>query len=177
MMKIPTIKNRIACSRDQLYRVALAWCSDPMLAEDLVQETIATGISKHEQLRDKEQLFAWLYSILNNNWYRHLRRKRSYDDLDEKTASDEAGPDAVCHELQLVMQVRQAVAILPLVERQVISLVDLEEFSYCDVAKILDIPIGTVMSRLHRARKNLLAKMDGINNDSTMTISHIRRVK
>jgi len=148
-----------------------------MLAEDLVQETIATSIDKSDQLRNEEQLFAWLYSIMNNKWYRYLRKNRFHDDLDEQIPCEKSGPLTVCQELQLVKQVRHAVAGLPLVERQVISLVDLEEFSYCDVAEVLDIPIGTVMSRLHRARKNLLVKMDHFTDESTVAISRIRRVK
>lgn len=178
MTKIKTsLESKIAGSRDRLYRVALAWCGDQMLAEDLVHETMAIGISKCHQLRDKEQLFSWLYSILNNNWCRHLRKNKHHDDLDDQAPSEDSGPYTVCQELQLVNQVRKAIAVLPVVERQVISLVDLEEFSYCEVAKALDIPIGTVMSRLHRARKNLLTKMDNYTLKSTMTKSHIRRVK
>jgi len=174
---IPSIKNRIADSRGRLYRVALAWCGDQMLAEDLVQETIATSIDKSDQLRNEDQLFAWLYSILNNKWYRHLRKNKYHDDLNEQIPCENSGPSTVCHELQLVNQVRDAITKLPIVERQVISLVDLEEFSYCDVAKALDIPIGTVMSRLHRARKNLLIRMDSFTDEPTMTVSHIRGVK
>jgi len=60
------LKNKIADSRGRLYRAALAWCGDKMLAGDLVQEAIATSIDKSEQLRNEDQLFAWLYSILNN---------------------------------------------------------------------------------------------------------------
>jgi RNA polymerase sigma-70 factor (ECF subfamily) len=65
-----------------------------------------------------------------------------------------------CQELELVNRVRNVVASLPVEQRQVISLVDLAELSYCEVAEALDVPIGTVMSRLHRARKNLLNKLD-----------------
>jgi RNA polymerase sigma-70 factor (ECF subfamily) len=155
-----SLKHRIADSRDRLYRVALAWCGDPMLAEDLVQETLANGIANRHQLRDEKRLFAWLYSILNNNWRGHLRARKFHDALDEQLPSDEAGPRGNCQEMEIVCRVRQAVASLPTDQRQVISLVDLEEFSYCDVAQVLDIPIGTVMSRLHRARKNLLSRLD-----------------
>jgi len=172
-----TIKNKIASSRDRLYRVALAWCGDQMLAEDLVQETIATSIAKSDQLRNEDQLFAWLYTILNNNWYRHLKKKKAHDDLDEQIASEESGPCSVCQELLIVEQVRQVIATLPAVERQAISLVDLEDFSYCEVAKVLDIPIGTVMSRLHRARKNLLAKMDNLANEPSLSADYLCRVK
>lgn len=156
----PALKRRIADSRDRLYRVAFSWCGDEMLADDLVQEAIETGISKRQQLRDESKLFQWLYRILNNTWYAHLRKDRPHDILDDDTPSDGMGPCSSCQELELVTQVRMAVASLPKDQRQVISLVDLAELQYGEVAEVLDIPIGTVMSRLHRARKELLARID-----------------
>ena len=172
-----SLKSRIADSRDRLFRVALAWCGDPMLADDLVQETLANGIANSHQLRDEKRLFAWLYSILNNNWRGHLRARKNHDMLDEQLPADEAGPRGNCQELELVCQVRAAVASLPIEQRQVISLVDLEEFSYCEVAQALDIPIGTVMSRLHRARKSLLAKLDGCVTEAGAGKKHMHVVK
>lgn len=171
------LKNKIALSRDRLYRVALAWCSDAMLAEDLVHETITTGIDKCQQLRDEDQLFSWLYSILNNKWYRHLQKRKNHDDLNEQIPSEESGPYTSCQVSQLIYQVRHAISRLPVVERQVISLVDLEEFSYSDVASALDIPVGTVMSRLHRARKNLLNIIDQQKTGHYRRKNHLHRVK
>jgi RNA polymerase sigma-70 factor (ECF subfamily) len=172
-----SLKGRIAESRNRLYRVALAWCGDEMLADDLVQETMANGIVNLKQLRDERRLFAWLYSILNNNWRLYLRRKKNHDELDEQLCGDEFGPAGTYRQLEIVRRVRSAVVCLPIEQRQVISLVDLEEFSYCDVAKILDIPIGTVMSRLHRARKNLLSQLDKPAVDATNNKPHMRIVK
>ena len=172
-----SLKGRIAEARNRLYRVALAWCGDEMLADDLVQETMANGIVNIKQLRDESRLFAWLYSILNNNWRLHLRRNKNHDELNEQLRCDENGPFGDCHELEIVMQVRSAVASLAIEQRQVVSLVDLEGFSYCDVAEVLDIPIGTVMSRLHRARKNLLSKLESPDLQSGTGREHIRIVK
>ena len=171
------LKGRIAEARNRLYRVALAWCGDEMLADDLVQETMTNGIVNIKQLRDEKRLFAWLYSILNNNWRLHLRRNKQHDELDEQLHSEDNGPFGDCRELEIVTQVRSAVASLPMEQRQVISLVDLEEFSYCDVAQVLDIPIGTVMSRLHRARKNLLSRLDCPDFQPATGREHIRIVK
>ena len=156
-----SVKTRVAESRARLYRVALAWCGDEMLADDLVQDTVISAIANIRQLRDERRLFAWLYTILNNNWRQHLRRQKCHDELDEQIPGEGNEPLGCCHELEVVARVRRAVATLPAEQRQVVSLVDLEEFSYCDVAEILDIPIGTVMSRLHRARKNLVVALDG----------------
>ena len=164
-MKIPycparSLKCRIVDSRERLFRVALAWCGDPMLADDLVQETLSAGLNKRSQLRDKARLFAWLYSILNNQWNSYLRSKKGNIALDEQLPSEARGPAEDCEQLDIVKRVRQAVATLPIIERQVITLVNLEEMSYAEVAMALDIPIGTVMSRLHRARKHLLERME-----------------
>ena len=65
----------------------------------------------------------------------------------------------------MIMRVRRAVATLSIELREVIALVDLEELAYCEVAEVLNIPIGTVMSRLHRARKNLLSHLDNPATD------------
>lgn len=151
---------QIVDARERLYHVALSWCGNEMLADDLVQETLTAGITKRSQLRDENHLFAWLYSILNNQWNSYLRSTRINDVVDEQLPSEESGPVGNYKEAAIVYRVRRAVATLPAIERQVIALVDLEELSYCDVAEVLGIPIGTVMSRLHRARKLLLAKME-----------------
>lgn len=154
------LSNQIAGSRDRLYQVALAWCGDAMVADDLVQETLAAGIVNYRQLRDEKRLLAWLYSIMHNNWVKYLRKNKSHLELDNDYASDLQGPLDDCQELEIVCRVRQAVAALPGDQRQVIALIDLEGLSYQEVSEALSIPIGTVMSRLHRARKNLLAKLE-----------------
>jgi RNA polymerase sigma-70 factor (ECF subfamily) len=156
----PALKKQIAGSRERLYRVAYSWCGDAMLADDFVQETIETGICKQHQLRDESKLFSWLYRILSNTWYAHLRKDRANDILKDDIPSDSMGPCNSCQELELVTEVRMAVASLPKDQRQVISLVDLGGLTYCEVSEALEIPIGTVMSRLHRARKELLARID-----------------
>jgi RNA polymerase sigma-70 factor (ECF subfamily) len=151
--------NRIAGTRERLYRVALALCGDKMLADDLVQETMTAALKNYQQLREDKSLFGWMCCILRNNWYHHLRKQKPQGPLDEQLPSEAHGPTEKFEETEVVDQIRQAVYSLPMDQRQVISLVDLGELSYCDVAETLEIPIGTVMSRLHRARKNLLAKL------------------
>ena len=154
------LQDRIVGSRDKLYQIALSWCGDKMLADDIVQETITSAMKKHEQLREESKMFGWVCSIMKNNMYRQVRKQKNHDNLDEQLPTDDLGPFGRCQEDDIVTRVRQAVAALPVDQRQVISLVDLGELSYCDVAQVLDIPIGTVMSRLHRARKELLTKME-----------------
>jgi RNA polymerase sigma-70 factor (ECF subfamily) len=172
------LQDRIAESRDNLYRIALAWCGDEMLADDLTQETIATGMRNYKQLRDENCMFGWICSIMKNNWYRHLRKQKNHDSLDDQIPSgNDNEPYGNCHEMDIVHQVRQAVNELSLDQRQVISLVDLGELSYCEVAQALDIPVGTVMSRLHRARKTLLTKLEKKQRQEMPAVSHIRMVE
>lgn len=171
------LQNRIAESRDKLYRIALAWCGDEMLADDLVQDTIATGMRNYKQLRDENSMFGWVCSIMKNNWYHHLRKQRNHDDIDEQLPCRKKGPFGNCLEIDMVKQVRQAVAELALEQRQVLALVDLGDLSYCAVAQALDIPIGTVMSRLHRARKSLLKKLDKNEHQTLPVEKYIHMVK
>lgn len=151
------LTERIEASRGHLYRVAFAWCHDAPLADDLAQEALARGLARTEQLRDAERLSSWLFSILHRCWIDHLRLRRQ--DLDEEAIaelpSDLPGPEGHAEQQETVSRVRAAIAALPLGQRQVVTLVDLEEFSYAEVAAILSIPIGTVMSRLCRAREAL----------------------
>lgn len=164
--------------RPRLYRVAYAWCHDAMLADDLVQETLAKALHKSSQLRDPKLLHSWLFSIMSNCWRDHFRGMRDMDELDEideaKLVSDSC-PETDHARSQLVSRVRSAISSLPMGQRQVLTLVDLEEFSYTQVAEILNIPVGTVMSRLCRARKELKHMLIGQQQDWLQ--APVRRIK
>ena len=97
------LRNRIAESRNRLYRVALAWCGSEMLADDLAQETMAMAIQRHHQLRDPERLNAWLYSILNNAWRQYLRRQRSECEYDDELQQGTHDTESVLHTLEIVI--------------------------------------------------------------------------
>lgn len=147
--------RRVEGSRKKLYRMALAWSHDPMLADDLVQEAMVLALQKIHQLRNDDAFDGWIYTILNNVWLSYLRKKRPNEDIDKMVIADDTSPE---HELlvqQVDFMVRSAMARLPNAQCQVISLVDLENLSYREVAEVLQVPIGTVMSRLNRARQAL----------------------
>lgn len=149
---------RMEESRPRLWRLAHSWCRNRALADDLVQETLVKGLRHHDQLRDEHALHAWLCGILANCWHDHLRTHREMADvaeIDDDFLVAEGTPESECLQSEVVRRVRQAVAALPVGQREVVTLVDLEEFSYAEVAAILEIPIGTVMSRLSRARNAL----------------------
>jgi RNA polymerase sigma-70 factor (ECF subfamily) len=148
------LKPRIAELRPRLYRLAYAWCHDAYLADDLAQEALIKGLKSVHQLKDEAVLEAWLFSILNNCWRDHFRRLHPQADLDEIMELPADGPTPEQHHAdhELAGRVQRAVATLPLGQRQVVTLVDLEEMSYGAAAQALGIPVGTVMSRLSRAR-------------------------
>ncbi len=171
------LRKDIAASRDRLYSVALAWCGDAMVADDLVQETLILALQRVHQLRKRERLHAWLYTILSNCWKHHLRRQRPSVELEDGHLPSDDGPAARTRELEIVHRVRRAIVRLPLGQRQTVTLVDLEGFSYAEVAEILDIPIGTVMSRLHTARNALQAVLVDYQSDRPAPLRHLRRVK
>lgn len=170
-------RKQIAAARTRLYRVALAWCGDAMLADDLAQEAVSLGLQKIHQLREPERLNAWLYSILNNCWKTHLRRQRPHEDLDDEIVGDTPAAEVSAGRLETVQRVRSAVARLPLDQRRVLSLVDLEGMAYCEVAEVLDVPIGTVMSRLHRGRRALLGLLENTQRTQPVGKPALRRVK
>lgn len=151
-------RRRLEALRPRLHRLAYAWCHDAALADDLVQDALAKALVRSAQLRDEQALEGWLFSILNNCWRDHLRTRREFLDvteLDETILSEAPGPEQNYSSNQTAQRVRQAIASLPLGQRQVITLVDIEECTYAEVARILAVPVGTVMSRLSRARQAL----------------------
>lgn len=169
----------IEALRPVLYRIAFAWCHDAALADDLVQEALSKGWTRRAQLRDESSLKAWMVSIMNHCWLDHLRSRRDFDDVEDwqdELESTADTPDACCDREQVIACVRKAVERLPLGQRQVLTLVDLEEFSYAEVAGILDIPVGTVMSRLSRARASLKSLLGPAMQQSAAQ-SQLRRVK
>lgn len=148
-------RDALQRSRARLYRMAYAWCHNAALADDLAQEALAKALRKAGQLRDPKARDAWLFSILANCYRDHYRRQRDTVDIDDVELLDEATPESRSSQQEIVVKVRAAIAKLSEGQRQVVTLVDLEGFSYIEVANILGVPIGTVMSRLCRARNAL----------------------
>ena len=164
--------------RPKLYRVAFSWSHNSALADDLVQETLIKALRNKSQLRDSAKMNGWLFSILANCWRDHFRRNRMMEDIDEleeHCCVDDANPESDHEQSQIVSRVLGAVSRLPMGQRQVLTLVDLEEFSYIEVAGILSIPVGTVMSRLCRARQTLKLHLKEFAPDQSLH-RQIRRV-
>ncbi len=159
---------------DQVYRVARHMVGSREEAEDLVQETYARAFRSWRTFQAGTNLRAWLLRILTNlNIDRGRKQQRTpetqpleegdyflYNRLEE-AVGDEGGPAAEERVIERLSQddIVSALAAVPHDFRDVIVLVDLGDFSYQDAAQILDIPIGTVMSRLHRGRRVLKSEL------------------
>lgn len=173
------IKKRLSAIRPRLYRTAFAWTHDRALAEDLTHETLVKALQGARHLRDLEALDAWLFRIMTNCRHDHFRKQVSTDDVDNHELIDEQTPETRSSERELVHMVREAVQALPETHRQTLTLVDLEGFSYVETASILGIPVGTVMSRLSRARARLRGLLTAVepNTQRSSDPAHIRRIK
>ena len=168
----------LANSRERLYRMAFSWTHDPTLADDLVQQTCYQALRKQRHLRDLDAADAWLFRILANCLADYHRARREVLSGDELIMVDKWTPEHAAHEDQVAQRVRKAVSCLSLAHRQVVTLVDLEGFSYATVAQILDVPVGTVMSRLSRGRRALQEDLLDINAKEGMSApSRMRRIK
>jgi RNA polymerase sigma-70 factor (ECF subfamily) len=167
-------------TRAGLFRLAYMWCHDRALADDLTQEALIKALRHADQLRDPARLRAWLYGILANCWRDHLRARKPTEDIDtmeEHLLASAETPEHAASQAQLALRVQAAVGRLPVGQREVLSLVDLEECSYAEVALILDIPIGTVMSRLCRGRAALRDALADMQTDRRGERPALRSVK
>ena len=178
---------------DALYTAAMRLTHNAADAEDLVQETYLKAYRAYGGFEEGTNLRAWLYRILTNTFINNYRsKKRRPDETDIEEVEDlylyrrlgglEAAAAGRSAEDELLdwftdAEVKEAVESLPEQFRMAVLLSDVEGFSYKEIAEILDIPIGTVMSRLHRGRKALqrqlyefaksrhLTSVDGASDD------------
>ncbi len=177
LLKQQEINSELENRRGRMYRVAWSWCRDEHLADDLTQQALVKALQNITSLRDREMLDAWLFRILSNCWKDHLRAQKETVDIDEAELINDRTPEVQHHETQIVLRIRQAIAELPEKQRQVVTLVDLAELTYSEVSEALEIPIGTVMSRLCRARQTLRTSLVEFNQSHGKSEPRLRRVK
>ncbi len=167
---------------DRLYGTALQLTRDPDDAEDVVAEAVGRAWSRLDELRDPQQLEGWLFRILNNTFISLWRRRRCRQDretaLDTRTQeAAEAGQFSLFQQLHqpfllwwgtpedrvvsglLREDIQRALDTLPDAFRVIMVMVEVEGFTYREVSETLDIPLGTVRSRLSRARSLLQASL------------------
>jgi RNA polymerase sigma-70 factor (ECF subfamily) len=147
---------------DGLYSYALFLARNHAETEDLVQETYVRAMQAMSRLRQDSNIKGWLFTILRNVWLNQLRRRRSDPqlvDVDVEAAAGLAALTKSSYDLYVSKlekeQVQAAIQKLPLELREIILLREYEEFSYQEIASVLNCPAGTVMSRLGRARTKL----------------------
>jgi RNA polymerase sigma-70 factor (ECF subfamily) len=143
----------------RLRRYARALVGDRATADDLVQDTLERAWAKLHLYRRGTDLRAWLFTVMHNVHVNRVRAARPTDILDDEMP--ELAQRAPQGDGLLVRDLDRAIARLPAEQSAVLLLVTLEEMSYEEVARTLSIPIGTVMSRLSRAREKLRGMMLG----------------
>ena len=149
---------------DGLYGYAMVLSRNPAIAGDLVQETYLRALKAKESIRPDSNVKSWLFTILRNIWLNQLRHERAGPKIaeldsdvnlaDVPVATTEDPHDLYVRNLQRE-RVRTAIQQLPIEFREIIILREYEELSYSEIANVLQCPMGTVMSRLARARSKL----------------------
>jgi RNA polymerase sigma-70 factor (ECF subfamily) len=162
MPKIPD--SVLALFMDGLYGYAMVLTRDSTIAADLVQETYVRAIEAMARLREESNVKTWLFTILRNIRLNQLRQQRTRPKLVELDADEDTAdlivetardPHALYVRKVEAEQVREAIMRLPREFREILLLREYGEFSYQEIASLLDCPPGTVMSRLARARSKL----------------------
>jgi RNA polymerase sigma-70 factor (ECF subfamily) len=150
-------RSRIQPYLQRLYGYGFSLTRDRHQAEDLVQECALRALKARKIPADEPAYRAWLFRILKNLFLDQIRRERT---ATAATADENFAPETEYWQGEerfiTVLTVRLELAKLPSSQREIIALIDLVGFSYAETAELLDVPVGTVMSRISRARRMLL---------------------
>ena len=158
-----TFRQQLVASIPRLRRYARSLCFDTAAADDLVQIALERALTHWHQYDQRRDIVVWLLSIAHNAFADQRRRDARLtlvEPLDMAARQDQAGADPGA-DIGLRLDLAAALARIPAEQREPLLLVTLEQFSYAECAEVLGIPIGTVMSRISRARSALRAALDG----------------
>jgi len=153
----------------RLRRYARALTGDRNAADDLVQDTLERALSRFHLWRQGSDLRAWLFTIMHNIYVNQIRSRvrHPHETLDEPFADALQAREPDWGELR---DIDDALSRLPGEQRAVLLLVGLEQFTYEEAAQVLDIPLGTVMSRLSRGRERLRLILDGASGLTVLKV-------
>lgn len=172
------VRRQIVDLLPRLRRFSRALTGDSDRADDLVQEACLRALSRLDQWERGTRLDSWMYRIAQNIWFDRLRAAKVRGEAVEiDTALDITGEDGrdVMDSRLALGDVSRAMAALPAEQRAVVSLVCIEGLSYGEAAEIAGVPVGTVMSRLARARRALFAATHGELPEEKSSQSEIPR--
>jgi RNA polymerase sigma-70 factor (ECF subfamily) len=144
----------------RLYNLACWLTHDPVVAEDLVQETYMKALRGFSSFQQGTNFRAWIYRILRNTFLTSQTGLKTMVEIDDESSfqpATEETPESVLLARMETESIQHALEALPVHFREIVLLCDLEEMSYQEIGQALGIPIGTVMSRLSRARKAMRA--------------------
>jgi RNA polymerase sigma-70 factor (ECF subfamily) len=162
-------RAEIAAHIPRLRRYARALAGDSHQADDLVQDTLERALTKFHLWRRGSDLRAWMFTIMHNVFINQLKARRELALDDAVEDGLQSAPQSDPLELR---DLDTALRRLPVEQREVLLLVGLEQLSYAEASQALDVPVGTVMSRLSRGRERLRALMSG-----TATVTSLKVVK
>lgn len=154
-----------------LRRYARLLTGDPHRADDLVQDTLLRACAKWTLWQPDSDLRAWLFTVMHNVFINQVRAAAP-----ETVSIDDVDPPAREADVGLGLDLERALGALPADQREVLLMAAVEDLSYQEIARIIDIPAGTVMSRLSRARRRLRAIMEG-EPQGAETRSHLKVMK
>lgn len=158
-------------NRGLLLQLAYSWCHDQALAEDLVQDATEKAFKNISRIKHTLALKAWFIQIMLNCWRDTLRKKQDHQNIDDLIFSDSTAineshyldenpsPEQRLSAQQSQTEVQSAMSRLPIKYRTVLTLVDIYGTTYSEVAHIVGVPVGTIMSRISRARQELLKNL------------------
>jgi RNA polymerase sigma-70 factor (ECF subfamily) len=167
--------KRLESDRGRLFRMAYAWSQNQDVADEVVQQTMIKAMHGIDKVRNIDAIDSWLFRMLSNCFIDLCRRRREEVDVDDVVLFEQDTPETIHLQNEMLISVRSAIACLPVKHRQVITLIDIESFSYAEVACILDIPQGTVMSRLNRARQSLKKILSEPTKENNKTLLKVVR--
>ncbi|MBT3218896.1 MAG: RNA polymerase sigma factor [Proteobacteria bacterium] len=163
-MTATTFQHQLAAYIPRVHRAALGFLGEEQEAREVAQEALLKAYAARDRYDESRPFYPWLYRIVKNTCLDALarRRHRAVSGLQpERVANSEPSPLDRLSQAEAIGQVRAAMEHLSPEQREIISMRHFQDLTYAEIAQILDVAQGTVMSRLYRARKALLAVLEG----------------